>query len=192
MAERAEEIVAGNEESATPVTTDRHERVLALEIRPQRIGFVVFENTATDTRLIDYGVRGLGAFRDYFELIVAKRISDTLALNVPTFVIARQRISGRRIVKRIYRLVIKIVRRETRRRSIAMRLVSSGAVKRLFLQYGCGTRNQIANKLSERFPELSWKLPPKRKPWNSERPRMIIFDAVATGVTFLQKENNRT
>jgi hypothetical protein len=36
-----------------------------------------------------------------------------------------------------------------------------------------------------RFPEIGWKLPPKRKPWESEHYSMSIFEALETAVTYL-------
>jgi hypothetical protein len=36
------------------------------------------------------------------------------------------------------------------------------------------------------FPELLWRLPPKRKNYQSEHPSMTVFDAVALGFTYLQ------
>jgi hypothetical protein len=32
------------------------------------------------------------------------------------------------------------------------------------------------------FPELSWRLPPKRKAWESELKRTTIFDAASIGM----------
>jgi hypothetical protein len=36
------------------------------------------------------------------------------------------------------------------------------------------------------FPELLWKLPPKRRIWESEHPIMAMFDAVALGFAYWQ------
>jgi hypothetical protein len=43
-----------------------------------------------------------------------------------------------------------------------------------------------ARVLASVFPELDWKLPPKRKPWQSEPRAMMIFDAAAIGFAYWQ------
>jgi hypothetical protein len=58
-------------------------------------------------------------------------------------------------------------------------------VRRFFDQTGSATKHEIASTLAEWFIELAWKLPAKRKPWQSENYQMVIFDAVATGAAFL-------
>ena len=43
----------------------------------------------------------------------------------------------------------------------------------------------LAEMLAGKFPEeLASRLPPKRRPWMSEDPRMDIFDAVGLAVAF--------
>ena len=41
------------------------------------------------------------------------------------------------------------------------------------------------------FPELLWKLPPKRKIWESEHPIMTMFDAIAMGFAYWQRDGGR-
>jgi hypothetical protein len=40
------------------------------------------------------------------------------------------------------------------------------------------------------FEELSWMVPPKRKPWHSESYHAVVFDAVATGLVAFAEEFN--
>jgi hypothetical protein len=50
-----------------------------------------------------------------------------------------------------------------------------------------GTKQEMAELMASRFPdELASRLPPKRKPWKSEDPRMDIFEAVALLVALLK------
>jgi hypothetical protein len=55
-----------------------------------------------------------------------------------------------------------------------------------FTPLGFRTREEIAEALTRIFPELIWHLPPKRKIWQSEHPRMTVFDAIALGLTYWQ------
>ena len=49
-----------------------------------------------------------------------------------------------------------------------------------FFADGKGTKHTLAQIIARRFPEeLGHRLPPKRRPWESEDYRMGIFDAVA-------------
>jgi len=57
-------------------------------------------------------------------------------------------------------------------------------VYRTFAGTGAGTKYGIATALVRAFPELLVRLPPKRKPWQTEDSRMSIFDAVALGLTY--------
>jgi hypothetical protein len=53
-------------------------------------------------------------------------------------------------------------------------------VKQAFFPDGDGTKHGIAEIVAKRFPEeLGFRLPPKRRAWESEDSRMAIFDAVA-------------
>jgi hypothetical protein len=46
------------------------------------------------------------------------------------------------------------------------------------------TKYQRAQAVIERFPVLTQKLPPKRKPWESEHYRMSMFTAAALAMTY--------
>ena len=44
----------------------------------------------------------------------------------------------------------------------------------------------IAETIAKHIPAFDRYLPPPRKPWMSEDPRMAVFDAVALALTFLR------
>ena len=68
---------------------------------------------------------------------------------------------------------------------LKLRLVSVTQVRTHLLGAPKGTKFVVARKLAEKFPtELETRLPPKRRPWMSEHPRMDIFDAVGMAVAF--------
>ncbi len=46
-------------------------------------------------------------------------------------------------------------------------------------------KHEIARAVAELFPELSHRLPPRRKAWMSEDERMGIFDAASFALTVL-------
>ena len=48
-----------------------------------------------------------------------------------------------------------------------------------FAQGGRWNTHEVAQAIAKRFPELAWHLPRKRKPWQSEPKKQLIFDAAA-------------
>ncbi len=72
---------------------------------------------------------------------------------------------------------------------LKLRLVSVTQVRTQLLGAASGTKFAVARKLAETFPaELGMRLPPKRRPWMSEDPRMDIFDAVGLAAAFWPKD----
>lgn len=150
-------------------------RALALEIRSSRLGFSVFE--APD-QLLDWGVRSIGARR-------CRPISDLLRMYTPSFVVVRGiRAGGRRDTLRA-KDGMRAIRREARRRSIAVLSLSEAAVKRFVRAHNQRTKFETASDVAARFPELAWQLPRPRKCYDPENARVLIFDAVSLGVVFL-------
>jgi hypothetical protein len=74
------------------------------------------------------------------------------------------------------------------KKKVNVRLVSVTQVRTHLLGEPKGTKFAVARTLAEKFPtELGTCLPPKRRPWMSEDPRMDIFDAVGLAVAFWPK-----
>jgi hypothetical protein len=75
------------------------------------------------------------------------------------------------------------------KRQLKVRLVSVTQVRTQLLGAAKGTKFAVARTLAEKFPtELETRLPPKRRPWMSEDPRMDIFDAVGLATAFWPKD----
>jgi hypothetical protein len=74
------------------------------------------------------------------------------------------------------------------KKKVKVRLVSVTQVRTQLLGQPKGTKFAVAKTLAEKFPmALGHRLPPKRRPWMSEDPRMDIFDAVGLAVAFWPK-----
>lgn len=65
---------------------------------------------------------------------------------------------------------------------LPVRKVSREEVRSVFAGFQ-KNKHQIALAISLWFPELEKKLPPERKPWQSESDRMALFDAVSFALT---------
>jgi hypothetical protein len=59
-------------------------------------------------------------------------------------------------------------------------------LKKVFRIFHAKSKYEIATILVQVFPGINWRLPPKRKIWESEHPRMAMFDAVALGFAYWQ------
>jgi hypothetical protein len=159
------------------------ERTLALEVRPTTFGFVVIEGVST---LLDWGVRrrrGTWPVKASFDMI-----TDLIAVYHPRrIVLRRRRASSSSGNHGAARRLLRMVRAEAQRRGIEMIMLNKHEVKSLFKAYGHTTKHGIASILAEWFEELAWRLPPKRKPWHSERYNTLIFDATASAIAFLAR-----
>lgn len=71
------------------------------------------------------------------------------------------------------------------KQQLKVRLISVTQVRGKLLGDVKATKFAVAQTLAGKFPvELGMRLPPKRRPWMSEDPRMDIFDAVGLAEAF--------
>lgn len=158
-----------------------HERLLALEVRSQRIGFIVLQGT---TRLLDWGVRTYGKQKSNAPSVGCSRVATLLDLYSPAVIVIRRRKTVRTPRRIISATVVRIAA-EARRRSISCRFVTAKEVRHFFARYDVTTKHAIASLLAKWFPDLTWKLPRKRRAWESESYNAPLFDAAATAVAYL-------
>jgi hypothetical protein len=187
MADGAKGSVSAAHQDFAPFT--KTERLLALEARPRRFGFVIFEGP---TRLLDWGVRSCVDGGKRVEAAVVKGIDPLLKLYAPSAIVMRNRRNLTQNTKVTLRKIVKVVRGEARIRSVDLYLLTDVEVQRFFAEQHSKTKHQIASTLAGWFEELAWKLPKNRRPWQSEDHNMVIFDAAASGVVFLAKERSAT
>lgn len=160
-----------------------HKRLLALEVRPQRIGFVVLQDTTT---LLDWGVRMYGTRKSNAPSVACARVATLMDLYAPAVMVIRRRDISRPPRRKIGATVTRLTA-EARRRSISCRFVTVNEVRRFFARHNGTTKHAIASLLSGWYPDLVWKLPRKRRPWDSERYNTPLFDAAAAAVAYLGK-----
>jgi hypothetical protein len=155
-------------------------RVIALDVRPRKTGFAVFEGT----RLLDWGV---GNYRErgiHFRIAASRRIDGLLDLHLPSLVVLRERGANSAAAAKRRGTVIQMITSKAKRNSIRLRILSASTIKRFYEGQGCRTTHQIASILTEWYPELRWRLPAKRRKWDAEKYTMTLFDAAAAGVCF--------
>jgi len=163
----------------------RELRVLAIDPHPRGFGYAVFEGPLC---LVDWGTKDV---RRDKERVALERIGELVRRYLPTVIVVEDcahRKSRRNA--RVRQLTQRILA-AARESAVEGRAVPRAAVYRTLAGTGVGTKYGIATALVRAFPELMVRLPPKRKPWQTEDSRMSIFDAVALGLTYFRSLRRR-
>ncbi len=152
--------------------------VLAVYPSTRGFGYVAFEGPRFP---IDWGVKRVRGNKNTESI---KKIAELLRFYRPdTLVLEDYRGRASRRARRIERLIdgaAELARCER----IEPRSYSRDAIRRCFADTGRVNKYEIAQIIARQFPELGLHLPPERKIWMSEDPRMNIFDAAALALTF--------
>ena len=152
-------------------------RILALEVRYRRFGFAVLEKMPR--LLLDSGTRTYST-----ATVFRQRLKPIFSVFDPQVIVVRRPSHRNPRHRNGVQSILRVIRREATRRSIQMKFVTISEIRHVFRESGA-TKELIATATTRTFPELQWKMPPKRKPWTSEGHNMVIFDATATGIAFL-------
>lgn len=161
-------------------------RVLAINVRRTRFGYVLLEGPQ---RLIDWGTCSVSpklSGREAFEtarrriIPLLERCSPTVAVVKPP---RRTKSGGSSTPGPILRTVL----REAAALKLPVRVVTLDDINETFRTMYAHNKDDVARVLVELFPELTARLPPRRGKWGVERPRMMIFDALAAGFTYWQQ-----
>lgn len=154
-------------------------RILALEVRYRRFGFAVLEGMPR--RLLDSGTRTYAT-----AAVFQQRLEPILSLFDPQVIVVKRPVHRNPHHRNGVLSILRVISKEAVRNSIPVQSVSTAEVRCVFRKSG-ETKENIAAAITQTFPELQWKVPPKRKPWTSEGHNMVIFDAAATGLAFLAR-----
>lgn len=158
-----------------PCNKTRHlpyTRILALDLHPRRFGYVVMESPG---KLLDWGVRrSYRKTKNHPKVLAGRRLRPLLKIWTPDLVLTRV---GERREKGVQAM---------------LRRIKKEVGRTLFLPIK-GSRDthpgrgkyQRAVEMAARFPEIGWKLPSKRKPWDSEHYSMSIFEALAIAASYV-------
>jgi D-alanyl-D-alanine carboxypeptidase len=163
-------------------------RILAIALRSRRFGFAVFEGS---NRLLDWGMAFYPLSHGAQRAATSKRVASLLTLFIPSVVVvAKARSQNVRNGSGV-RPILRLIRREASARLIPVHVMKRVEVREVFRLAHAKSKNEIAAMIAQKFPELLWKLPPKRRIWESEHPIMAMFDAVALGFASWQSDGER-
>ncbi|MGA2595345.1 MAG: hypothetical protein ABSH32_36090 [Bryobacteraceae bacterium] len=158
------------------------ERILALEIRPKRVGFIVLKGR---DQVLDWGVRTYGKRETDAPSACCAKVGTLLELYAPGVMVIRRRNRIPKQGRGTIRAIAAKLAAEARRRSMVCWFVTAEEVKNFFARHECTTKDAVATRVAEWLPDL-WKLPtPRTKPWHPERFSMPVFDAAAAALAFL-------
>lgn len=161
------------------MTQNKPVRILAIAPLSRGLGYAVMEGP---TRLIACGNKAILSDKNAGSLAWVEKFTqfyqpDVLVL--PDVNAADTRRAAR--IKTLQRKIVAVAKKC----QLKVRLISVTQVRGKLLGDAKGTKQAVAQTLAEKFPEeLASRLPPKRRPWTSEDPRMDIFDAVGLAVAF--------
>jgi hypothetical protein len=162
----------------------RRKRILALDIRPRRFGFVVLEEP---NQFVDWGVRRFPRGAHAVKVPPRKKLAGILDEVSPAVLVLSDRVLAASMKK--YPMVA-IAQDEARRRNITIRAIQRVAVKHTFPGQN-RNKDEIASAITKQFPELAMRLPPKRKLWQSEDHRMSIFVAAGLGIAYIGRSRRQ-
>jgi hypothetical protein len=151
-------------------------RVLALDLHPRRFGYVVVGDS---DKLLHWGVCSDRRKGNAADGLIRRRLKPLLELWRPSVVVLRDPPRIRTLNPQKNRLLKQIMKaaKDQRARVQILKKRPTDRAERL-------TNYRRAQAVVERFPVLTQKLPPKRKPWESEHYRMSMFSAAALAMTY--------
>ena len=153
-------------------------RYLGVDVRPRSFGFVVIENAV----VLDSGIRICD--RSQFDDCLGQRFDRILKTYRPSAMIVRG-VRGLPTDSR-KRKVMAAIRRKAKDYDVDVISIGLAAIRIYFGRQNAKTKYQIAKCVATILPELAWKLPRNRRPWEAEHYRMSIFDAAAATIAHLK------
>jgi hypothetical protein len=153
--------------------TSPPDKILAFDVRACRFGFAVFEGP---DELLDWGVKSFRHGVNAVKVPACQKVATLLSEFRPHLIVVEK------LPPRDNSWLMGTIMKLARKQHVPVRTISRTAVRKRFLGQG-ENKHKIAMVLGSRFPELTDRIPPKRKVWQSEDYRMSIFDAAALGLT---------
>ncbi len=163
----------------------RNQLVLAIHPTTKGFGWVLFEGPEL---LVDWGIATVHKDKNRDSIKKAKTLLDKYKPRVLVLE-EYESISSRRS-QRIQKLCRSLVSL-AKKKGIKVKVLTRADVSNHFYGEQDKTRHEIALAVLDCVEGLGHKLPPVRKPWMSEDPRMGLFNAAALAITHFASLHNR-
>ena len=157
----------------------RGDTVLALYPTTRGIGFVVMQSPLAP---IDWGTRDArGKQRNS---VCLKKVSSLIETHQPDAIILEDPTAEGSVrpdrIKRLCRSIASMADNQ----AIDVHVYARTRVQEFFKSYGAKKRYEIATVIATQVAVLERFLPPHRRTWEIENPKMSIFNAAALAMTF--------
>jgi hypothetical protein len=153
-------------------------RVLAIDPVKRGFGFAVLDGPHS---LVEWGLRGTTRRHRSHEEWCLEQVARLIAFYGPDRIVVEDCSDSRSKRGRRSQILIERIVIRAGKDGVPARRISAAALGR---PGATCTKYKVALAIAGRFPELSIRLPPVRKPWMSEDARMAIFDAVALALSY--------
>ena len=158
------------------------QRVLSLDLRARRFGYAVFEGPRT---LLDWGIR---SHAKGGRSLLKHRLNSLRSMFAPSIILVRKTKETHRVAHSMIRYPLHAVKAFAKRVMVVVRVIDGSSLRKFFSKNLKANKHDVARMVADQFPELSWRLPPKRKPWQTEPTRQSIFDAASLGVFYFAQQ----
>lgn len=163
-----------------------HGLVLSVYATTRGFAYTLFEGPLSP---VDWGVREIRSKNKNARCL--KSITRLIETHQPdALVIEDWSEAGSRRSSRIRRLY-RAVEAWAENQSIDTYRYSRNLIRETFSNLGALTKQEIAEVIAKHIPAFDHRLPPIRRPWMSEDPRMGLFDAAALTFTFFRSVETR-
>ena len=153
--------------------------ILSLYPTTRGIGFIVMQSALAP---IDWGTRDARGIQK--NAVCLKKVSALIDTHQPDAIILEDPTAEGSVrsvrIKRLCRAIATLADSQT----IDVHVYSRTRVREYFELFGAETRHEIAAVIASQVTALERFLPPRRRLWEIENPRMSIFNAAALAMTF--------
>lgn len=151
-------------------------RLLAIHPSTRGFGWALFEGPLA---IVDWGLAKATGDKNAdslqkIEALIAQYHPDAIVLEEFEHLLSRRQVR----IKSLYRSIVAL----GYVRGVSVRVIPRTDIRRCFITTHATTRYQVAKAVATHLSALRPRLPPPRKPWLSEDPRMALFAAAALGI----------
>src|ERR1017187_6491150 len=161
------------------------ERIMAIDLRRSRFGYAVLDGSNT---VLEWGSGEIWADGKKRGDLKNTRLRSALRVSSPATVVVRKSQYRGSLDSPLKDRLLRQIKRDAQGYSIPVAMISQDDIRRAFHLPRRASKYRVASVIARSFPELRVKLPAGRKAWEPELHGMIIFDAIAAGLAYLEPE----
>ena len=163
------------------MTSTDYTHILALDVRHSRLGYALFEGP---NRLLDWGISRVPPHCTDIVAWTTRRVKALLRDSSPDVIVVKRPIGQSRTINRSTSPILNSILETIQTQKVPLYFLEIEDVRAEFRAFEVRSKDDVASVLVQIFPDLLGRLPPKRKKWQSEPHRMILFDAISVGFAY--------